>query len=380
METSRAEDTFEIDVGDVVSRLSAKWKILLLVGILTAAAAYGISRLLPRTYESTATIYVQQGSSNLGLLRDLPIGRPLLGGGESSYFITLLGSDTMLKSVISDLDLARRTDFGSSGVPGDEEAIKRLRRRILVRENRNGGIDIAARAPNPELASEIANSFLDNLGKLVTTSSTRKVAFISTKLREVGRELRSAENELLEFQKENDVAAIDEETRSMIERLAGLDGQSLVLEMDLRQVESELANAGELNALVELQVRKKSIESSKSYLDGQIDDMQRRMAAVPAVALRYARLKRSVLILSKTLELLTEQYQLATVSQHGEDGDYQIIDRARPIKEPVFPRTMLNAALGGLLGFVTCAFLVIRSGKVRRGRSKYAAETASAEP
>ena len=380
METSRVEDTFEIDVADVVSRLCAKWKIIILVSVLVAAAAYGISALLPKTYESTATIYVQQSSLNLGLLRDLPVGLPTSSGGASGYFITLLESDTMLKSVISDLDIVSRPDFGGPGPGGLEKAIKRLRSRTRVRENRNGGINIAARAANPRFAAEIANSCLNNLGKLVTTSSTRKATFIATKLEDVGKKLRSAEDELLEFQKANDVAAIDEETRATIDRLADLDGRSVALEMDLRHVESELENAGELSALVELQVRKKSVESSKSYLDGQIEQMQRKMTAMPAVTLKYARLQRSVRILSKTLELLTEQYQLATVSQHGEDGDYQIIDRARPIAEPVSPRKMLNAALGGVLGFVTCAFLVVRSGKARRGRSAHVAKPAAAEP
>ncbi len=375
MATSRTGDSFEIDVGDVMARLFARWKIILVVTVLAAVVVYGISSLLAKTYQSEATIYVQQSSVNLGLLRSLPVGLPTPTGGASGYFMSLLESDTMLKSVISDLKLEGRPDFG-----GPDQAMKRLRSRIRVHEDRNGGIDIVVRAPSPRLASDIANSFLDSLGKLVTTSSTRKATFISSKLDDVGKKLKSAEDELLEFQKAHDVAAIDEETRAMIDRLAELEGRSLAMEIDLRQVEGELENAGELSGLVELEVRKKSIESSKSYLDDQIGDMQRKMTALPAVTLKYARLQRSVQILSKTLELLTEQYQLATVSQHGEDGDYQIIDRARPIPQPVSPRKMLNAALGGALGFIVCAFLVVRSGRARRVGGAYASRPAAAEP
>src|SRR4030067_1216828 len=120
----------------------------------------------------------------------------------------------------------------------------------------------------------------------------------------------------------------------MSSKLAELDGRALGVEVQLREIESELANSGELNALVQLEVRKKALQESKQFLDARIEEIQRSMGELPVVTLRYARLQRNVVVLSKTYELLTEQYQLATISQHGEDGDYQIIDRARPVGAP----------------------------------------------
>ncbi len=284
----------------------------------------------------------------------------------------------MLTRVISDLDLTSQAGYRNVRSGDSSEVIELLRRRTYIGEGKSGSVAVVAKARKPKLAANIANAFLDNLGKLVTTSSMRKASFISEKLGGVGEKLEGAEEKLLQFQEANDVNIIGEETASMISKLFELDGRSVALEMELLQIESGLANSGELSALVELEVKKRALEKSKEYLDKQIDEIQRGMNALPAVSLRYARLRRNVGILSKTFELLTEQYQLASISQYGEDGDYQVIDRARPVEKPVSPRMMLNTAIGGMLGFFASAFLVASAGRSARGKAKYVPKPRSA--
>ncbi|OFX14212.1 MAG: hypothetical protein A2Z18_08005 [Armatimonadetes bacterium RBG_16_58_9] len=363
----------EVDLGDVASRLWTKWKVLAISTLIAAALAYGVSRIMPKTYESRATIYVQQEGLSGRLLSDLPISIASPGNSSSGYIVALLESDTMLTKVISDLNLTRRTDYSGSKGMSSSALMKRLRETVRFGQGKSGRIDIAAKARKRELAAEIANSFLDNLGALVTTRSMSKARFISEKLADISEKLQTAEGKLLQFQEENDVNSISEETAGMISKLAELDGRALGVEVQLREIESELANSGELNALVELEVRKKALQESKQFLDARIEEIQRSMGELPVVTLRYARLQRNVGVLSKTYELLTEQYQLATISQHGEDGDYQIIDRARPVDEPVSPRAMLNAAIGGVLGFFASAFLVIWAGRIGHGKTPHVA-------
>ena len=378
METIRAQDTAEIDLGDVASRLMVRWRILLFTFIIGALAAFCVSSLLPKKYESCATIYAQQNSLSSSLLRDLPTGLISSGGGSSGYLGVLLRSDTMLRRVIYTLNLTKNRNFCQSKQIDIDKVIKRLKESVTVAENKNGSIDIVVRASNPKLAAKIANAILDNLGMLVSTGSERKTDFISEKLIEVNRKLHLAEDDLLRFQKKNDVASIDEETQSMITQLSELDAKSVASEMELREVNSELANSGELDTLVGLEVRKKSVESSKQYLDKRIAELQEKMSDVPAVAIQYARLQRKLSTLNKTYELLTEQYQLASISQHGEDGDYTVIDRARPVKEPVSPRRMLNTAIGGMIGLFIGAFAAVRANKSPYPRRKYSTRARSA--
>ena len=76
------------------------------------------------------------------------------------------------------------------------------------------------------------------------------------------------------------------------------------------------------------------------------------------MAADYARLERNIAVYSKTFEILNQQYQLERITQKGEDGDYQIVDRAQPDPKPVAPRKSTNAAVGGVLCFMLTAALI----------------------
>ena len=52
----------------------------------------------------------------------------------------------------------------------------------------------------------------------------------------------------------------------MVDELGKLEGQQLLIDVDLQQVSSQLENAGNLSALVDLQVRKRSLESGRNYI------------------------------------------------------------------------------------------------------------------
>ncbi len=364
METSVSRRAEEIDLDDVVSRLLARRLVLLVAAIIGALVVYSASRFLPKTYESKATIFVQTTSGGLGLSRDASfiLGT---GSGRSGYLITLLQSETMRRAVASSLRLAHRKELGADG--DIEKAVRFLRANVSSDEDRNGSIDVVAKAPTPFLAAAIANSFLENLGRLVKTSSKRKATFISERLEDTAGRLRKAEDELLSFQQHSDVASLEDETRGVITQLVDVADRLTALGMELEQVESELRNSGEPDRLVDLEVRKRSIEASRESL---LDDQRRlrsKLSSLPATAMGYARLQRNVAVLSKTFDILTEQYQLATISQYGEDGDYQIVDHARPDRRPVGPKPVRNACIGGLLSLVVAGLIVAGRRPASRG-------------
>jgi len=355
LEASATRISDEIDLKDAVRRPASRWKLLLAAFICGSLAAFFYSRALPKTYETKATVFVQQNSLASGLLKDIPVALGGSQGSASGYYVSLLQSETMLRRVYAALRLSRFKEFAGGSPELEDIALKRLRANIFINENKNGGIDIVVRASSPFLAADIANSILDNLGSLVVTSSKRKADFIADKLEETSRKLKAAEDSLLRFQERNDFAGLDSATQELVTRLSDLDAKLLMIDMDLQQTGSELANAGKIEQLVELEVKKRSLESSRSYLEAKRAQLQSQISKLPLITTQYARLQRRVALLSKTFELLTEQYQLASISQHGEGGDYQVIDRARPMRKPVLPKTMLNTAIGGMSGFVIAA-------------------------
>jgi uncharacterized protein involved in exopolysaccharide biosynthesis len=186
---------------------------------------------------------------------------------------------------------------------------------------------------------------------------------------------------MLVFAQHNDIAQIDEQTKGIIKQLGDLDARLLALDVELQDVASQLSNAGELNSLVDLEVRRKAIESSRSFILTQRDDLRAQLGHLPEVAVTYARLERKIVLLGKTYELLTQQYQLARITQQGEDGDYQIIDHARPELRPVAPRRGVLSVAGGALALVVACFgIILRRSEDRRKAARRRTPATEREP
>ncbi len=370
MDSRNAYAYDELDLAGFLAPLIARWKILLGAFVLGCLVAFIVSRMLPKTYQSSATVYVQQ-SATASLISSLPIAIAPTSGSSSGYLVTLLQSEKLLGSVGTRLRLLNNKDFLDKPSPSTDDMIEKLKKSVKVTENRNGSIRLTVRAHKPELAADIANAMVDSLGSLVVTASKKKVDFIQEKLQETEVDLAKAEDELKVFLEKNNIAVVDEQTKALIDQMTELESRLISTDQELQAVTSELENSGDVNILVDREVRKRSLESSRNYLKERITDLEEDLARLPAVATQYARLQRNTTILAKQFELLTEQYQLARITQKGEDGDYQIIDRARPIHRKVAPKTTLNMAAGGatglLLAVVGINLSIMMSG--RGGRS-----------
>ncbi|MCX6343910.1 MAG: Wzz/FepE/Etk N-terminal domain-containing protein [Armatimonadetes bacterium] len=358
MESRENYHNDEIDLIDYFAPLIARWKLLLVASLLGAIAMFAYSRSLPKVYQSSATIYVQQSSGASSLLRNLPISLPTSGGGSSGYLVTLLQSDSLLRQVSAQYDLPHNWGMVGKKRLNEDETIELFCNNLAVSENKGGSITIKLKAYSPDLAAKIINTMLDNLESLMVTSSKKKIAFISEKLTDTSRDLDRAEQKLTKFLENNNVTLIDEETRAWIQQMGVLEGNILELDTQLQSIKSELNSEGNLDILVSQEVKRKSLESSREFVAKKRDELTAKLANLPAMATKYAQLQREIMVLSKTYELLTEQYQMARITQKGEDGDYQIIDRARPNNKKIAPRVMLNTAIGGIITFLFVAVLI----------------------
>lgn len=372
MKESATSDNFEeIDLADLVSQMLARWKFIAIITLMGAIAAFAVSALfLPNVYESKATIYVQQSSVASSLLKSLPINLGSGSGSSSGYLVVLLKSDTMMRTLIRQMDLSKRL-FPKKKNANIENVLEKLSGSISIQEGKTGNVDIVARANDSQLAADIVNQMIYNLGNMVSSSSKRKADYIATKLDETKNKMDIAENAMVNFQKKYKVTEISVEAKGIIEKMSQLDAQALALNVEIQQVQSQLDNGGDLNSLVDLEVKKKSLESTKALLTKEIEATQSKVNDLPNVALQYARLMRNVEILTKTYELLIEQYQMANISQHGEDGDYQVVDKAHASSKTVAPRKVLNAGLGGMISFFLAAFIVSKSSRATYRKRHY---------
>lgn len=348
--------TYDIDLLYYISLLLQRWKALLVFAISGAVLFFLIGLFVPKTFESKATIYPQQDMKQSTLISSLT----MLGkspGSQSGYLVTILQSETMFRDVATELNL----DEG--GEVSLESVIDSLRKKVSIRQTRDGGIDVVVRASEPDLAANIANRIIDDLGSMVVTASRKKADFTAGKIEETLKDLKVAEDDLMKLQKTLKLADVDETTRSLIEQLMSVEEQLIAVNMELEGTISEAENSGDLKSLVGLEVKRKSLESRSAYLVGQKAELEKRINRLPSDAVEYARVKRKVMVLNKTYEILTEQHEMAVISQHGEDGDYQIIDRAVPRMKAVAPSKRKFAMGGALLGLVVSSSLVLFSKK-----------------
>ncbi|MDH7603073.1 MAG: Wzz/FepE/Etk N-terminal domain-containing protein [Armatimonadota bacterium] len=354
MEDREACASEVLDPGQLLAPILARWRLIVLCTVVGAVCGLVISLLLPRLYESRATIFPQQSQGITSLLSQLPI--PINSRSTpAGYYTALLKSDTLLIRTLKSLQLLQNPQFTNGERLDLNRALRRLRKAVNIKENRDGSVSIVVRWTNPYLASQIANTMLDLLGGLVQTASKRKVVFISQKLKDTARDLREAEEQMKRFLEANDIAAIEDQSKAIIQELSELDGRLLAADVELREISSRLQNAGDLESLVEDEVRKKALEASRELIVKRKAELQKKLSLLPEVATEYGRLKRRVELLNQTYGVLTQQYQLERITQQGEGGDYQVIDRARPDKQKVAPRTVLNTALGGLIGLIAAA-------------------------
>lgn len=361
---SQAIDT--IDLSALLRPLLSRWKLLLVCMLLGGGIGFAISRAQPKVYQSTATIYVKPNGGASALLQSLPINLGSGSGTSSGYYVTLLQSDSTLREVITKLNLLHRRVFTRGKRVSMEKALRRMRSDVTVKETKSGGINIVTRAHSPYVARDIGREMLRILDARVETRSGSKVEFISAKLKETSRQLEKAEDEMGKFMQQYSIAEVGAQTKAMIDQVSVLDGQLLALDVEREQLRSRLTNSGELDMLVNGEVRAKEVESSRGYLIRKRDELQRKIDALPMIGIKYARLQREIAVLSKTYEILTQQYQLERITQHGEDGDYQIVDRPVPVMRKVAPRGSAYAAVGAMLGFMAAALLALHSAPAQK--------------
>jgi len=367
--------TDEIDLSAFIKPLLTRWKTLLVCALIGAAIAFCISRfIIPKKYQSSASIFVKQNNSSLGLLQNLPIGLNLSQGTNSGYILTILESDSLKRYVVSQLHLTKRRDFTLGSNMAMADAVRTLANCVLVKQSKNGAVIIFADAYNPVLAADIANTMLDGLGKMIVRTSAKKTDFIAMNLDQTKQDLSKAEDEMRVFQQKNDVAAIEDMTKGMIQQLTEMDAKLLVVDIELQDIKSQLTNSVELNDLVDQQVREKALEASRDYIINARSELHGKLKNLPAVAVKYGRLERKIATLAKTFQVLTEQYTMAQITQQGEDGDYEIVDKAIPRNTKVSPHTTTNMITGAIIGlFISSIIVQANQSSPKRTRGRQSA-------
>ncbi|MGV3574974.1 MAG: Wzz/FepE/Etk N-terminal domain-containing protein [Devosia sp.] len=300
-----------IDVTTVIAAVGRRLPRIVFVTLLVLGAAFLVLTMMPRLYESSASILVEPRSNVY--TRAANEQAPTSGGADASVVssqIELIKSRDTLLGVIDKLDLRSKPEFngsqsgfsplavvmqllgrGSTPISVDERVINTLYDRMTVIQQRDSRIiSILVRSTDPQLAADIANAVAEAHVARRAQLSLSDTAEASDWLRQEIERLRTvvseAESAVAKYRVDNDL-------------YVGANNTSL-LDQQLSTITTQITSAQE---------RKNTAQSRAAVIRGLLERGQpiesvadaRNSAVVQQLSQEKARLQGQLAQLSATL-------------------------------------------------------------------------------
>jgi tyrosine-protein kinase Etk/Wzc len=191
------------------------------------------------------------------------------------------------------------------------------------------------------------------------TTGKKYRLFLEKRLHENIDSLSVAEEALKTFQEEHRTVALDIELQSVIEAIAQLKGQIILLEVQKAAVGSPGGTSNLYGTNIDRQLRALKKQLAKIEL-GDTTNVTKEFGAgfavpfsrLPEVALEYARLLRNVKVQEAIYEILTQQYEQAKIMEVKDTPTVQFLDRASPPEKRSFPRRKLIVLLAAFFSSI----------------------------
>ena len=375
------------------TRASLLWdhrRILARVTAISLVVGLSVAFAIPKQYTAVTTIMPpdQQGSSAmlLAALAGRGSGIGALGSLAGSFlgehpttalFIDLLQSGTVSGHLIERFDL-KHVYHKRYNV----DTAKHLAHVTKITDDKKSGvITIKVEDHDPVRARDLAQGYLDELNRLVTRTSTSSARqeriFIEQRLHRVQADLERAQLELSEFSSKNSTIDIKEQTRAMVDAGARVQGELLVEQSGLQSLRQIY---GDGNVRVrETEARIASLQHDLDKMTGsstppipQVADggdskssteekgeLYPPLRQLPRLAVPYADLYRRVRVQEAVFELLSQQYEIASINEAKDTPTIKVIDPPGVPERKSFPPRILLALLFTFLSFAGMSALIL---------------------
>ncbi len=290
----------ELDITALVGMVFKHFWLIVATAILGLLAAILVNTFMRPVYESTVLMMINQ--ENAGKLDDSPYGS---FASMEDYYRTqyqLLESRSLLETVYTQLDLGQYEEF-AKGIIQLRKAVK------IAPVTRSRLVNVSARAYDPSLATEIANSLANTF---VQENVSNRISMGQDIIRALeSTETNSADQELLN--------SMPQVVNS--DFIKSLKQQEAALERNLAQLSAKYTSQ-----------------------HPEVVSVNKQLAAVRAqIALETRRLVQSIKI---------------ELSGQFSGNNIRVVDPAIAPKNPVLPRKLLNLAIG-IFGGILIGFLLI---------------------
>lgn len=338
-----------------------------------------ITTLMPPDQQSSASMMLAALASHAGGLGALGSLAGVLPGGHSTsdLLIDLLRSGTISEHLIDQFNLQHvyhkryRVDTA-----------KRLARLTKISEDKKTGvITLAVEDTSRERSRALAQAYLDELNLLVirtnTSAAHRERLFIEERLQAVKKALEDAELAMSRFSSKNNAVDIKEQTRALVDAGARVEAELIVEEsglQSLRQIygdgnmrvlqsEARIATLkGELAKMAGAAAPEFNADGTSqngSRQSSSADQLYLPLRQLPPLAVTYTDLYRNVKVQETLFELLTQQYEMARISEAKDVPAVSVIDPPGIPEKKSFPPRLLIMALLTTITFAAASLWIL---------------------
>jgi uncharacterized protein involved in exopolysaccharide biosynthesis len=350
------EPSFPPDLGPeqptppgMVAKLSLWWrhrKFLWRVFWITTVLSTAVAFIIPPKFKSTAKLVAPESASvstMAGLLSKAGGGSALgldpsalLGlKTPSAFFAAVLQSRSVQDRLVEKFDL--RAHYSRKYY---QDARKELSHNTEVEEDKKSNvINLSVTDWDKQFAAMLARNYIEEMNRVAadlnTSAAHREREFLEQRLKSVKQELDHASMQLSEFSSKHAMMDVQQQSRTMMDAAARLQGELIASQSELRgleqiysednvRVRSKRARVGELQAQLKMMLGHYAPPGGAN--DGQSSAEYPSLRSLPALGYRYQDLYRQAKIQETIFEFLNQQYELARVEEAKELPVVRIMD------------------------------------------------------
>lgn len=341
-----------ISLGELVSVVTSKWKLIVGASLAVGAVALGVSFLIPPTY-TARTMFLppqQPQSAAASALASLGALSGLAGGGIGSVKTTADQYVSLMQSANVRDRLVDRFKLMS-----EYESKYRFQARNTLSQNvritlgkKDGLITVEADGSSPQLAADLANAHVTELrrltGELALTEAQQRRAFFETELKKTRDQLSHAQQDLQ--QSGFNPGALKTEPKAAAEAYGRIKAEATAAEVKLQTLRRSMAESS-----AEVQQQQTLLGALRAQLS-KLESADRPDSSDAGYIGRYREYKYQ----ESLFELFSRQFEAARLDESREGSLIQVVDPATPPEYKSKPKRAL-IAVGA--AFITGLLLVI---------------------
>ncbi|MBJ6723153.1 GumC family protein [Geomesophilobacter sediminis] len=332
--------------------------------VILLSVVYSLTR--PNIYSATAKVLPPPKDTGPGLSALLGQAGGMSGlmtgalGGGGELYVSIAKSRSVSDAVIQRLNLVKAYEM-----PTVEQTRRVLDDAVRVQAGKDGLVTITAEDKNPQLAAQLANTLVEELGKATVRMNLSKAGterlFLEKRLDVVKKDLKLAEEDLKNYAQEHKVVQVESQARASIEGIARLKA-----ELASKEVQLSVLRASRTNQSPEVKALETGILRLKrevAQMAGTSDDGEGIPAVgnVPGVGLEYSRRLRVLKTQEAVYEQLTKQYEMAKLNEAKDSSSIQVLDEAVvPLKKckPARAQMVIYSTVMSFLFSILMAFVM----------------------